>query len=152
MHTSPDLRAAIALPAPPGWLAVSLSRLSRLAAPAVLLCVWQGISTLWLDETTRALLPPPTAVAIAGWDLLVSGELLHHLRDSLRREFIAFAWALSAIPVGVAMGWWRGVLAEWRMVVDLMDAVYPLELLTQTMHLAMLRAPAPARPALQASD
>ena len=37
------------------------------------------------------------------------------------------------------LGWWRGVLAEWRMVFDLMDAVYPLELLTQTMHLAMLR-------------
>ena len=40
------------------------------------------------------------------------------------------------------LGWWRGVLAEWRMVFDLMDAVYPLELLTQTMHLAMLRTAA----------
>ena len=39
-------------------------------------------------------------------------------------------------------GWWRGILAEWRMVFDLMDAVYPLELLTQTMHLAMLRTDA----------
>ena len=36
-------------------------------------------------------------------------------------------------------GWWRGTVAEWRMVFDLMDAVYPLELLTQTMHLAVLR-------------
>ena len=40
------------------------------------------------------------------------------------------------------LGWWRGTLAEWRMVFDLMDAVYPLELLTQTMHLALLRAAA----------
>ena len=39
------------------------------------------------------------------------------------------------------LGWWRGIVAEWRMVVDLVDAVYPLELLTQTMHLAMLRDP-----------
>jgi glycosyltransferase involved in cell wall biosynthesis len=39
------------------------------------------------------------------------------------------------------LGWRRGVVAEWRMVFDLMDAVYPLELLTQTMHLAMLRGP-----------
>ncbi len=37
------------------------------------------------------------------------------------------------------LGWWRGTLAEWRMVFDLMDAVYPLELLTQTLHLALLR-------------
>ena len=47
------------------------------------------------------------------------------------------------------LGWWRGVLAEWRMVFDLMDAVYPLELLTQTMHLAMLRTPEEPRAALE---
>jgi glycosyltransferase involved in cell wall biosynthesis len=37
------------------------------------------------------------------------------------------------------MGWWRGTLAEGRMIFDLMDAVYPLELLTQTLRLAALR-------------
>jgi hypothetical protein len=47
------------------------------------------------------------------------------------------------------LGWWRGVLAEWRMVFDLMDAVYPIELLAQTMHLAALRAPLAPRPAWQ---
>jgi len=50
------------------------------------------------------------------------------------------------------LGWWRGVRAEWRMVFDLMDAVYPLELLTQTLHLALLRRPAELRPALQGSE
>jgi glycosyltransferase involved in cell wall biosynthesis len=50
------------------------------------------------------------------------------------------------------LGWWRGVLAEWRMVFDLIDAVYPLELLTQTMHLAALRAPVQPRPALQGTE
>ena len=50
------------------------------------------------------------------------------------------------------LGWWRGVRAEWRMVFDLMDAVYPLELLTQTMHLALLRTSAEASPALQGSE
>jgi glycosyltransferase involved in cell wall biosynthesis len=50
------------------------------------------------------------------------------------------------------LGRWRGVLAEWRMVFDLMDAVYPLELLTQTMHLALLRTPAEPRAALQGTD
>ena len=47
------------------------------------------------------------------------------------------------------LGWWRGVRAEWRMVFDLVDAVYPLELLTQTLHLALLRAPAEPHAALQ---
>jgi hypothetical protein len=46
------------------------------------------------------------------------------------------------------LGWWRGTLAEWRMVFDLMDAVYPLELLTQTLHLALLRRPPAPRAAL----
>jgi glycosyltransferase involved in cell wall biosynthesis len=50
------------------------------------------------------------------------------------------------------LGWWRGVLAEWRMVFDLMDAVYPLELLTQTMHLAALRTPAEPSAALQGTE
>ena len=50
------------------------------------------------------------------------------------------------------LGWWRGVLAEWRMVFDLMDAVYPLELLTQTMHLALLRTPAEPVVALQGTE
>ena len=50
------------------------------------------------------------------------------------------------------LGWWRGVLAEWRMVFDLMDAVYPLELLTQTMHLALLRTAAEPVVALQGTE
>jgi glycosyltransferase involved in cell wall biosynthesis len=50
------------------------------------------------------------------------------------------------------LGWWRGVLAEWRMVFDLMDAVYPLELLTQTLHLAALRTPAEPVAALQGTE
>ena len=50
------------------------------------------------------------------------------------------------------LGWWRGVLAEWRMVFDLMDAVYPLELLTQTMHLALLRTPVEPVAALQGTE
>ena len=50
------------------------------------------------------------------------------------------------------LGWRRGVLAEWRMVFDLMDAVYPLELLTQTMHLALLRTAAQPEVALQGTE
>jgi glycosyltransferase involved in cell wall biosynthesis len=38
------------------------------------------------------------------------------------------------------MGWWRGVRAEGRMIVDLMRAVHPFALLAQTLHLKLLRA------------
>jgi len=39
------------------------------------------------------------------------------------------------------LGWWRGTLAEWRMVGDLMRAASPLELLAQTWRMTTLRRP-----------
>jgi ABC-type nitrate/sulfonate/bicarbonate transport system permease component len=124
--TSPEVRPVVSLPPAPGAGAVALSRLSRLTVPVALLLIWQAVSTFVLDDTTRTLLPPPTAVAKAAWDLIVSGELLHHLRDSLRREFIAFAWALCAIPVGVAMGWWKRVHDQLDPLVEMLRPIPPL--------------------------
>ncbi|WP_179713942.1 glycosyltransferase family 2 protein [Paraburkholderia bryophila] len=37
------------------------------------------------------------------------------------------------------LGYWRGVRAEWRMIADLLKAVYPLALITQTVRLLQLR-------------
>ncbi len=37
------------------------------------------------------------------------------------------------------LGWWRGVRAEWRMVADLMQVAYPVELVAQTARLMALR-------------
>jgi len=105
---------------------VALSRLSRLTVPVAMLLIWQAVSTFVLDDTTRTLLPPPTAVAKAAWELIVSGELLRHLRDSLRREFIAFAWALTAVPVGVAMGWWKRVHDQLDPLVEMLRPIPPL--------------------------
>jgi hypothetical protein len=66
----------------------------------------------------------------------------------------------GALPVAVAnwtgvtqsrktekLGYWRGVRAEWRMVADLMQVAYPVELVGQTVRLVALRvdADAPAR-------
>ncbi len=119
-------RPAVTLPDPPGWGANLLARLTRLAAPAVVIGVWQCISMFVLDETTRALLPPPTAVAVAAFELVRSGELFRHLFDSLRREFTAFSWALVAIPLGVAMGWWKSVHGQLNSLVEMLRPIPPL--------------------------
>ena len=37
------------------------------------------------------------------------------------------------------LGYWKGILAEWRMITDLLHVVYPLELISQTYHLLSLR-------------
>lgn len=126
-HLAPAVpRPVVSLPALPGAGAAAWSRLSRLTVPVALLLIWQAISTFVLDETTRVLLPPPTAVAKAAWELSVSGELPRHLRDSLRREFTAFAWALSAIPLGVAMGWWKRIHDQLDPLIEMLRPIPPL--------------------------
>ena len=126
-HLAPAVpRPVVSLPALPGAGAAAWSRLSRLTVPVALLLIWQAISTFVLDETTRVLLPPPTAVAKAAWELSVSGELPRHLRDSLRREFTAFAWALGAIPLGVAMGWWKRIHDQLDPLIEMLRPIPPL--------------------------
>ncbi len=119
-------RVAVTLPDPPGLIEVWRARLTRLLAPAIVLVVWQCISMFVLDETTRALLPPPTMVAATFFEMLRSGELLRHLYDSLRREFTAFSWALVAIPLGVAMGWWKPMHRQINPLVEMLRPIPPL--------------------------
>ncbi|MFM0603313.1 glycosyltransferase family 2 protein [Paraburkholderia sediminicola] len=37
------------------------------------------------------------------------------------------------------LGYWKGIRAEWRMIVDLLKAVYPLALISQTFQMLRLR-------------
>lgn len=116
----------VSLPPPRGTLARLGAQLRRLALPILLLLVWQWVSTRVLDETTRMLLPPPTLVAVAAWELITSGELVRHLGDSLRREFIAFLWSLIAVPLGIAMGWWKGFNEQVDSLVEMLRPIPPL--------------------------
>ena len=50
----------------------------------------------------------------------------HHLRASLTREFVAFLWALVAIPLGVAMAWWKGFENQVDPLVEMLRPVPPL--------------------------
>ena len=118
--------STVTLPLPPGVGAVLLARMKRLSLPVLLLAAWQLINMLVLDETTRMLLPAPTVVAIAAWDLVATGELFRHLFDSLSREFVAFSWALTAIPIGIAMGWWKPVHDQLDSLVEILRPIPPL--------------------------
>ena len=95
----------------------------------VLLLLWQLLCGWYLpkvDKQYAVLLPPPSEVLLAGWELLRSGELLVHLWASLKRELIAFVFALVAIPLGVAMGWWRRVHDMVDPVVELLRPIPPI--------------------------
>ena len=125
-HAAPASRPVVSLPAPRGLAARVSARLSRIAVPVVLLLIWQTVSVFMLDDTTRVLLPPPTAVAVAAWQLVISGELFRNLYDSLHRELVAFIWALTAIPVGIAMGWWTRINNQLDPLVEILRPIPPL--------------------------
>jgi ABC-type nitrate/sulfonate/bicarbonate transport system permease component len=101
-------------------------RLSHLALLAALIALWWYVSTEVLDRTTRALLPPPQAIAVAAWELIRTGDLTRHLVDSLTREVVAFLWALSAVPLGIAMGWWKRAEQQIDPIVEMLRPVPPL--------------------------
>lgn len=101
-------------------------RLRSLYLLAAVIAGWYLISTFALDRTTRALLPPPQEVLKAAWELGNSGELWIHLRDSLKREFVAFLWATISIPLGIAMGWWKAVEEQVDPLVEVLRPVPPL--------------------------
>ena len=103
-----------------------LERISRLGFLVFLIAAWWAVSTYVLDKTTRALLPPPQDIVKAAWELAQSGELWKHLRHSIKRELVAFLWATSAIPLGIAMGWWKAVERQVDPVIEVLRPVPPL--------------------------
>ena len=48
------------------------------------------------------------------------------MRDSLKREIVAFLWATSAIPLGIAMGWSKVVNEQVDPLVEVLRPVPPL--------------------------
>jgi glycosyltransferase involved in cell wall biosynthesis len=129
---------ALALPVLSGRAAVSMS----LRRNSLAIFRWAGIDFVSGERVV---------------DRRLLADVLHEIHALPRfgiEVFMNKRIIAARLPVAVAnwrdvtqsrktekLGWWRGTLAEWRMVFDLMDAVYPLELLTQTLHLALLRRP-----------
>ena len=107
------------------WL-LGVNRLKNLGLLAVALLLWQVASTFILDKTTAVLLPPPSAIARAFWELILSGDLFVHMRDSLSREIVAFIWALSAIPLAIAMGWSKTINDQVDPLIEVLRPVPPL--------------------------
>lgn len=124
-----DAASAAALSRSPAAARPGLGVLRRIR-PFLLLAAfgatWQFVSTMVLDSTTATLLPPPSAVIIGGWDLIQTGELFRHLRDSLKRELVAFAFAATAIPLGIAMGWSKLVNEQLDVLVEVLRPIPPL--------------------------
>ncbi|TJZ73712.1 ABC transporter permease [Rhodococcus oryzae] len=129
-------RSAQAAPRRPGALARGGRAVGATAwrvlkpslAIGLFLLLWELAPRLGLVD--KVFLPPFSVVAGAFGDLAASGELWNHASASLSRALTGFAVAIAiAIPLGVAIAWYRPV-AEF---------VNPiLELLRNTAALALL--------------
>jgi len=72
------------------------------------------------------LMPAPTTIARTAAGLVASGELFFHLVASLKREAWAFLFAATAIPLGIAMGWWRLVYNQVNPIMEILRPIPPL--------------------------
>ncbi|MDR2825764.1 MAG: ABC transporter permease [Deltaproteobacteria bacterium] len=69
-----------------------------------LLALWELLPRLGV--LPRTLVPPPSDVAAAFWDLLLNRHLLEHLGSSMGKFFLGLGIAIvTAIPIGIFMGW-----------------------------------------------
>jgi len=85
----------------PAWLrAGSLAGLLPLLVPVLLIILWQVASSLGLIG--NRLMPAPSAVLVAAWDKLTSGELIANIAVSGSR-------ALSGLVVGGGIGFVFGL-------------------------------------------
>lgn len=111
------------------WILRVISALPNFALLAVLIIAWQFASKVWIpriDPHMAVLMPAPTTIAKTAVGMIASGELFYHLLDSVRREAFAFVFALTAIPLGIAMGWWRAVYNQVSPIMEILRPIPPL--------------------------
>lgn len=107
------------------WLADKANRGAILVAIAVL---WELAPRLGLADPT--FLPPLTEVLAAGWELARNGQLAEHVGASLFRALSGLLIALAyAIPLGLAIGWYRRVAEGLNPLIEVLRNTAPLALL-----------------------
>ena len=105
------------------------SALQNLGLLIVLILAWQFASKVWLpsiDPYMAVLMPAPTSIAVTAAGMIASGELFFHLMASLKREIVAFLFSITAIPLGIAMGWWRVVYNQVNPIMEILRPIPPL--------------------------
>lgn len=107
----------------------ALSFLPNLALLFFLILAWQFASKVWLpsiDPHMAVLMPAPSSIAVTAAGMIVSGELWFHLLASLKREAVAFLLSISAIPLGIGMGWWRPIYNQVSPIMEILRPIPPL--------------------------
>ena len=93
------------------------------------LAVWWELAPR-LGLTDPAFFPPLSEVLGAGWALAQNGQLWQHTSASVARALGGFAIAvLYAVPLGLAIGWYRRLGEFLNPLIELLRNTAPLALL-----------------------
>lgn len=89
------------------WLRSLFTGLYRISSVLMFLLLWESAPRLGIVDPI--FLPPFSKVAVAFWNLIITGELFTHISISLLRSLLGFTLGLSvAIPLGLLIGWFKG--------------------------------------------
>ena len=94
-----------------------------------------GLALLWelaprFALTDATFLPPLSEVLAAGWALALNGQLWQHTSASVGRAVGGFALAVAyAVPLGLAIGWYRRLGQVLNPLIELLRNTAPLALL-----------------------
>lgn len=90
--------------------------------------LWELAPRLGLTDPT--FLPPLSEVLAAGWTLALNGQLWEHTSISLARSLGGLLLAIVfAIPLGLAIGWYRRLGNTLNPLIELLRNTAPLALL-----------------------
>ena len=106
-----------------------LGALPNFSFLAFVILAWQFASKVWIpsiDPNMAVLMPAPSTIAVTAGGMIASGELFYHMMASLKREASAFVIAASAIPLGIAMGWWRLAYNQVNPIMEILRPIPPL--------------------------
>lgn len=113
-----------------GWFDDLEHRFAGVAMILLLLVLWEVVAR-WIiprsNPSLGVLIPPPSEVLMSGIAMARSGELLAHVAVSSKRVLIAWGLVvLTAIPLGIAMGWSTRFKRYIDPLVELLRPIPPL--------------------------
>ncbi len=125
LRTAPASRLSIA-----DWLPELERRFAGVIVILLLLALWEAAAR-WLIPVVNpelgVLIPPPSEVFSAGAEMASSGELAMHAAASSYRVLVAWALVvLTAVPLGVAMGWSSRFSRYTSPLIELLRPIPPL--------------------------
>ena len=101
----------------------TINILSPLALVVVFVLVW------WITvvQTGSIIFPTPWDVIVGTLELVREGTLLDHIASSLLRVGAGYLLAVAlAIPVGLLMGWFKGVFATLNPLIQILRPISPI--------------------------